>query len=130
MIDVDFFKHFNDDYGHLVGDVVLKEVAQTIKKNIREVDLVGRYGGEEFGVLLIETGESEAFLVAERIRRSVEGKKYKAYDENLKITVSIGCATYSASLFEASLLIDSADAALYQAKRMGRNRVCILHPPL
>ncbi len=125
MIDVDLFKRFNDDYGHLVGDVVLKQVAQTIRKSIREVDVAGRYGGEEFGVLLIETDEQAAFLVAERIRRSIDEKIYKAYDEQLKASVSIGCATYSKVMNDPTLIVEAADSALYQAKRQGRNRVCL-----
>lgn len=129
MIDVDFFKHFNDEYGHLVGDVVLKQVAETIKKNIREVDLVGRYGGEEFGVLLTETDESAAFLVAERIRRSIEERTFTAYDEHLKVTISLGCATTSADIRDARPLLEAADAALYQAKRQGRNRVSLSSLP-
>ena len=123
MIDIDHFKRFNDEYGHLVGDVVVREVAETIRKNIREVDLVGRYGGEEFGVFLIETDEPGAFFVAERIRRAVAEKSITAYDESLKVTVSIGCATHLPGM-EAAALIDAADKAMYEAKHQGRNRVC------
>lgn len=125
MIDVDYFKTFNDRYGHLVGDVVLKQVADCIRKSVREVDLVGRYGGEEFGVLLIETDEPGSFFVAERIRRAVSEKTFLAYDEELKVTVSIGCCTYTQSINEVGLLVDAADSALYQAKGQGRNRVCL-----
>jgi diguanylate cyclase (GGDEF)-like protein len=123
MIDIDHFKSFNDRYGHLVGDAVLREVAETIKKNIREVDLVGRYGGEEFGVFLTETDESGAFFVAERIRRAISDRAYRAYDEELNVTVSIGCATMSGAFDSALKVVEAADAALYQAKRQGRNRV-------
>lgn len=129
MVDIDHFKHFNDDYGHLVGDVVLRQVAETIRKNIREVDLVGRFGGEEFAALLVETDESAAYLVAERIRRSVAEREFKAYGENLKVTVSVGCATSSQDLNEPEALLEAADAALYQAKRQGRNRVCLAALP-
>ncbi len=125
MIDIDHFKRFNDEYGHLVGDVVLKKVAETIRKNIREIDLVGRYGGEEFGVLLIETDEAGAFFVAERMRRAIEEKMFIAYDETLKVTISIGCSAFSQSINDVSLIVDAADSALYQAKRQGRNRVCV-----
>ncbi|MBI4432166.1 MAG: GGDEF domain-containing protein [Candidatus Omnitrophica bacterium] len=124
MIDVDHFKSVNDHYGHLVGDMVLKQVAETIKKNIREVDLVGRYGGEEFGALLIETDTASAQMVAERIRRSMAERQFQAYDERLAVTVSIGCATVSTSM-NAGQLVEAADAALYQAKRQGRNRVSV-----
>ena len=126
MIDIDYFKHFNDEYGHLVGDVVLRQVAQTIKKSIREVDFVGRYGGEEFGVGLIETDAGTAFLVAERIRRAVSEKVFSAYEENLTVNVSIGCATLFSAHGNVMALVDNADAAMYQAKRLGRNRVCVV----
>lgn len=125
MIDIDHFKHFNDEFGHLVGDVVLKQVAQTIKKNVREVDFAGRYGGEEFGVGLIETDEGTAFLVAERIRRAVGKRVFEAFEEKLSVNVSIGCATLSPAANSVYRLIEAADAALYQAKRLGRNRVCV-----
>ncbi len=130
MVDIDHFKNFNDQYGHLVGDVVLRQVAETIKKNVREVDLVGRYGGEEFGVILVETEESGAFYVAERIRRAISERDFKAYDENLKVTVSIGCAAYSEKMNQNPLIIEAADSALYQAKRQGRNKVCLSSLPV
>ncbi len=123
MVDIDDFKSFNDRYGHLVGDVVLREVADTIKKNIREIDLVGRHGGEEFAVFLAETDESSAFFVAERIRRAVAERDFKAYDESLKVTVSIGCTTLAPSGKDPEELLETADAALYEAKRLGKNRV-------
>ncbi len=123
MIDVDHFKDINDQFGHLVGDVVLKQTAETIKKNVRELDLVGRYGGEEFGVLLVETDRAGARFVAERIRAAIAERAFKAYDENLKTTVSIGCATLSKVCSDAGLIIESADQALYEAKHQGRNRV-------
>ena len=116
MIDVDYFKKFNDEYGHPIGDAVLRQVSDTIKKNIRDPDLLGRYGGEEFAVILIETDESDAFLVAERIRQAVASNAFKAYDENLKATVSIGCATMSKKISQPQALIEAADEALYQAK--------------
>jgi diguanylate cyclase (GGDEF)-like protein len=125
MIDIDHFKHFNDEYGHLVGDVVLRQVAQTIKKSVREVDFVGRYGGEEFGVGLIETDEGTAFLVAERIRRTIAEKVFDAYEEKLSVNVSIGSATLSRGANTVDTLTEAADGALYQAKRLGRNRVCM-----
>ncbi|MBI4352832.1 MAG: GGDEF domain-containing protein [Candidatus Omnitrophica bacterium] len=125
MVDIDHFKNFNDSYGHLVGDVVLRQAAELVKKSVREVDLVGRYGGEEFGVILVETDESGALFVAERIRRTIAERCFKAYGEDLTVTVSIGCATFSERLGDAPLIVEAADSALYQAKRQGRNGVCV-----
>lgn len=125
MIDIDHFKRFNDFYGHLVGDVVLRQVAETIKKSTRELDMVGRYGGEEFGVILVETDEPGALYVAERIRKAIAEKDFSAYQEKLKVTVSIGCAAYRKSDSDINAFIDRADQALYEAKHQGRNRVAM-----
>ena len=123
MIDIDDFKHSNDTYGHLVGDVVLKELGRIIKESVREIDLVSRYGGEEFAVVLPETGPEGAMLVGERIRKRIAGHLFKAYDETLNITVSIGAAVYPHDSSDADGLIEKADAALYDAKKMGKNVV-------
>jgi len=124
MLDIDDFKKCNDTYGHLVGDVVLKGIAKIIKESIREIDLVSRYGGEEFAVLLPETSVNAATIVAERIRRKVEEGVFKAYDEKIKITLSIGLSEYPASASNSASLIDKADEALYRAKNAGKNVVC------
>ncbi|KJJ85595.1 GAF sensor-containing diguanylate cyclase [Candidatus Omnitrophus magneticus] len=124
MIDIDHFKMCNDKYGHLVGDAVLKEVAERLKMSVREVDMIARYGGEEFCVLLPDTTKELAVTVAERLRRFVEFKIIKAFDAEIKITISAGVATYPNDGQDAVLLIESADTALYKAKRKGRNMVC------
>ena len=124
MIDIDDFKRCNDTYGHLVGDVVLKETAHIAKGSTREIDLIARYGGEEFSLILPETDGAGAMLVAERIRKKIEENIFKAYDEKLKMTVSIGLAVYPDDSQEASDLIESADKALYAAKSSGKNIVC------
>ena len=123
MLDIDHFKEINDHYGHLVGDVVLVEVVKCIKKNIREIDSLSRYGGEEFCVLLAETKKPEAKFAAERIRQAVENEMITAYDERVSVTVSIGIASFPEDSQELNTLIDKADTALYQAKQAGRNRV-------
>jgi len=123
MIDIDHFKNFNDCYGHLVGDAILKSTAETIKENLRQIDLIGRYGGEEFSVILTETNKEKAKLAAERIREAIEKKPIKVYDENLKITISIGISTFPDDAKDTINLIEIADRALYQAKENGRNRV-------
>ncbi len=124
MIDIDDFKKCNDTYGHLVGDVVLRDVARIIKENTRQIDLVARYGGEEFSLILPETDRIGAHLAAERIRKRIEDNIFKAYDEKLKITVSIGLAVYPDDVEEAADLIEDADKALYAAKSSGKNIVC------
>lgn len=125
MIDIDHFKSCNDRYGHLVGDAILRGVSERIKENIRQVDLIGRYGGEEFSVILTETDRDGALLAAERIRRAVEEECIKIYDESLNISVSIGIAIFPEHAGSTQALIEKADHALYQAKQTGRNRVCI-----
>lgn len=125
MIDVDHFKEQNDHYGHLVGDAIIKEVSRTIKENIRQIDLLGRYGGEEFSIILTETGKEEAKFVAERIRQAIEDRRIRVYDEDLRITISIGMSSYPSDAGDAQALIEKADQALYNAKNTGRNRVCL-----
>jgi len=125
MVDIDHFKSYNDRYGHLVGDAILREVAKTIKETIRQIDLMGRYGGEEFSVILTETDKQQARLAAERIRQAVESKEIRVYDENLKVTISSGISTFPDDAQQMQALIDRADLALYQAKETGRNRVCM-----
>ena len=125
MIDVDHFKMVNDQYGHLTGDYVLKEISLIIKENIREIDIVGRYGGEEFCVVLPETDLEGAYLVAERIRKGAEERLIKAYDTSVRVTLSIGVSTYPSSGKETEELIDKADWALYRAKTQGRNCVVV-----
>ena len=125
MVDIDHFKTFNDRYGHLVGDAILRSISDRIKENIRQVDLIGRYGGEEFSVILTETDKEGALLAAERIRRAVEANDINIYDESLKISVSIGIAVFPGDAVRPETLIEKADRALYQAKQTGRNKVCV-----
>jgi len=123
MIDADHFKAVNDQYGHLTGDVVLKEIANMIQENVREIDVVGRFGGEEFCVVLPDTDQDGSRVVAERIRKSVEKRVIKAYDSTLRITISIGLAIYPSDGKLVEELMDKADWALYRAKSQGRNCV-------
>ena len=123
MLDLDKFKNCNDTFGHLVGDVILKETANIIKQSVREIDIVGRYGGEEFCVFLPQTELENGVDVAERIRKSVEKYTFHAYDETLKITVSIGISSFPHDARGSIELVEKADLALYYAKRKGRNKV-------
>jgi len=123
MIDIDHFKSYNDMYGHLSGDIVLQETAEILKNSLRQVDLVGRYGGEEFVVVLPQTDKEDAVRVAERIRWAADNHIFKAYDKSTRVTISIGVATFPGDARKAETLIEKADQALYTAKRKGRNRV-------
>lgn len=120
MFDIDFFKKVNDTYGHKTGDIILKELALLVNKNIRQVDLFARWGGEEFIILLPETENKNALVVAEKIRHLVESH---TFSKNLQITISLGVASFNASMTSVEQIIDQADIALYEAKNSGRNRV-------
>lgn len=124
MIDVDYFKQFNDQYGHMVGDWILQKIGAIIKENVRGIDIVGRYGGEEFAVVLLDTDRQRAGFVAERIRLATEHTTIQAYDTAVSVTVSIGLAVFPEDAKNAAQLIEKADAALYIAKNAGRNRTC------
>ncbi len=131
MTDIDFFKKVNDTYGHAVGDCVLKNVARTIKKELRENDIPSRYGGEEFAILLPYTTLEEAQLVAQRLRSAIEKKKINIEEYNiegvkqLSVTISIGVSQYDKKMKEPQQLYQNADKALYSAKENGRNRVVV-----
>jgi diguanylate cyclase (GGDEF)-like protein len=125
MIDIDQFKQCNDKFGHLVGDVVLREVASIIKNSLREIDIIGRYGGEEFSVALPGTTKNGAFVVGERLRKAVSSAMINAYNEKININISIGIATYPDDSDEVSQLMDRADQMLYKAKGSGRNKVVV-----
>ncbi len=129
MLDIDHFKKVNDTYGHLTGDEVLEKLATLICRNIRETDIVGRYGGEEFIIILPKTNLSSAWIVAERIRSIIEKAEMRdAADNIFSITVSQGLAGWERGE-DAMSLIARADEALYKAKQKGRNRVQILLGP-
>lgn len=126
ILDIDHFKKVNDTYGHLVGDFVLKECAKILSENIRKIDRVGRYGGEEFLGVLPETSLNEALQVAERIRMQVQSKEIiTEYNFSINITVSIGVVQFIKNTDTSISLLSRADSALYKAKEGGRNRVCI-----
>lgn len=123
MFDLDHFKSVNDTYGHLGGDAVLVTVSKIIRDSVRENDIPGRYGGEEFGVILVNTDEEGAMVVAERIRSTIEATPVPFDDGEINATASLGIAIYEPSVDDAEELIANADAALYHCKENGRNQV-------
>ena len=131
MIDVDHFKKVNDQHGHLTGDMLLRAVARIISQHIREIDIAGRYGGEEFCILLPDTDKPGALVVAGRIREAIHEKGIRAYDTEIRVSVSIGVSSLPDDAVKVEELLDKADWALYRAKRSGRNCVVgfSVYPP-
>lgn len=121
MLDMDHFKSLNDTYGHQAGDAALKAVVLLLREQLRNVDMVFRYGGEEFVLVLSNTGAAAASIVAERIRCAVESLCLLVGDKQVRLSASLGCATYQPAETQDNLL-RRADHALYEAKRDGRNR--------
>ena len=119
MLDVDHFKSYNDNFGHPAGDEALKLVANVIRDTLRGADVAARFGGEEFAILLPQTTDDEAAMIAERIRSNIEHAKFP----HRAVTVSIGVASCSSELCSVKGLIQAADDALYDAKHKGRNSV-------
>lgn len=125
MFDLDHFKDINDTYGHQAGDLVLKEIGSLLQDSLRTTDFAARYGGEEFAVILPHTGEEQAWLLAERLRRKVEKIRFNYDGREFSVTTSIGVASLSANSFARNPdLVKAADRALYLAKASGRNMVC------
>ncbi len=122
MSDIDFFKRVNDSYGHLVGDSVLKHIGKILKKSIRKYDTVGRYGGEEFLIILPHTSIKVAKNIAERVRQSLKNEVFIIKNFSIPITMSFGISHISRAS-NSSLLLQQADQMLYEAKRRGRNKV-------
>ena len=124
LIDIDFFKKFNDTYGHQAGDAVLRQVADTLKKTVRASDLVARYGGEEMAIILDNTDIEEALLTANKVCGAVAAKAFRLSESTVSnVTVSLGVATYPQHGQSPSELIEFADQGLYRAKESGRNQV-------
>lgn len=122
LIDIDHFKVINDSYGHIVGDTVLRQLSAELKDNLRENDLAGRYGGDEFCVILPNLSLEQATDVMERLRNVFSNYRHPQHPE-LRVSLSIGLATYQAHFVDAAFWLDEADKALYSAKSNGRNRI-------
>ncbi len=128
ILDIDFFKHYNDTNGHSMGDLLLKELSTLLKESVRETDIVARFGGEEFVLLLPETARPLAFKLADNIRLRIKNQVFPMEEKqpHKDLTVSMGVAAYpSKNIVSPDSLIEKADQALYRAKKQGRNRVCM-----
>ena len=131
MFDIDFFKKFNDTYGHECGDFVLKSVADLIRKNLRDSDVASRYGGEEFTALLLDAGKEEAMVVAERIRSTINEHDFVYNNQHLHVTISGGVSVFDAEtnlVSSPNEFVNQADQGLYMSKNNGRNRVTFFEP--
>ncbi len=126
MIDIDDFKKFNDTYGHLQGDIIIKDIAEIINTSVRNVDFPARYGGEEFSVILPQIHADSAFLVAERLRKIIKRHKFSGKHGALYVTISVGIAEFDKEFVHHNAdMIDCADRALYTSKKKGKNRVTL-----
>lgn len=123
MLDIDHFKNINDTYGHQAGDEVIKTLARVIQKSVRETDLAGRYGGEEFAIILVDSNQQNAAKVADRIRRLAEAMMVEHEGQQIKFTVSVGLSEYRPDIKSNMAWLEQADQALYLSKHSGRNCV-------
>jgi diguanylate cyclase (GGDEF)-like protein len=125
FLDLDRFKLVNDRHGHLVGSQALRQLSRVLAECVRQVDTLARYGGDEFTIVLPDTGETGAGQVAERIRRTVEETAFEAgRGDSMRLTCCVGYATFPRHGRDRGTLLDAADKAMYRAKSLGRNRVC------
>ncbi|MGC2553309.1 MAG: sensor domain-containing diguanylate cyclase, partial [Candidatus Sulfotelmatobacter sp.] len=123
MADIDQFKRLNDEFGHVLGDEVLRQVSSLFHQQLRKIDVVCRYGGEEFGILLTQTNAKHAMKIAEKLRKMVEGWLFPGVPRT--VTISAGAAAFPEQGTTRDELVRAADSALYAAKQAGRNKVCL-----
>jgi len=125
MVDIDHFKQINDSYGHQVGDYVLVELCKVLNEGLRATEIISRYGGEEFTVIIPQADYDVTLVVGEKIRSLVEEHDFEYNGLKLPVTVSVGVALFPQMAVNRNSLVEMADKALYKAKRSGRNRVCM-----
>lgn len=130
MFDIDHFKKVNDTWGHPAGDEVIRQVAETVNQVKRETDIAGRYGGEEFGVILIDTNIDGAIRFAERLRQAIAETVIHHDGIDMQVTISLGLAEINEEISSHRVWLERTDQALYQAKRGGRNRFNVFHKPV
>ena len=121
MFDIDHFKKVNDTYGHQAGDEVIRQTSKILKRSIRQTDIAGRYGGEEFGIILVNTPEDKAFILADRFRKRIEALTVTHENVKIKFTISLGISELRESVPDYTSWLECADQALYQSKEGGRN---------
>lgn len=126
MFDIDHFKRINDGYGHLAGDEVIRQTAATLTATMRNTDIAGRYGGEEFVVMLVDTNIENAHIFCERLRKNIEALNIKWEDETIKYTVSLGVCELYKDFSDYKAWLEQADLALYRSKENGRNQTTIM----
>ena len=125
MFDIDHFKRVNDGYGHPAGDAAIRNTARVLQETIRTTDIAGRYGGEEFGIVLVETDADGAMVLTERLRSAIEAMTVVHEDYKIQFTISLGVAQWDSEMVSHEQWIDCADQALYEAKESGRNQVVL-----
>lgn len=125
MFDIDHFKKVNDTYGHPAGDEVIRRTARALRETARTTDVLGRYGGEEFGVILVDTPPEKALIFAERLRKTIEAAPVEHDGQSIAYTISLGLSPLTAAMQDYKAWIEAADGALYQSKRGGRNRATV-----
>ncbi|GAA5316004.1 MAG: sensor domain-containing diguanylate cyclase [Candidatus Pelagadaptatus aseana] len=126
MFDIDHFKRVNDEYGHPTGDAVIRETAEEVLRQVRDLDIAGRYGGEEFGIILTETDADGAVKLAERLRASIEQLVVEHEDYRVRFTISLGVVELNESYGNYKAWLEKTDQALYESKKQGRNTVTLL----
>ena len=123
MVDLDDFKQVNDQFSHLTGDEVLRAVARLCRDNLRNIDIIGRYGGDEMVILMPETNKESAFMAMDRLRNEIEGTSFKVRENEFHITASFGVASHQRNAPTISEIMDQADSSLHTAKKDGKNCV-------
>ncbi len=130
LVDVDYLKQVNDKFGHTAGDQILQEVADCCRSTFRQIDLVSRYGGDEYAIILPDTPIDHARGAAERLRRSIEQRRITVQDTEIQLSASIGVASFDKKLKTISQFFELADKALYRAKKSGRNKIACWDDPI
>jgi diguanylate cyclase (GGDEF)-like protein len=126
FVDLDDFKKINDNFGHKVGDMVLKKIAETLEKSLRKFDIVGRWGGDEFVILTLGVGRPIVLSIAQRLKNKVESLVFKEKKKNLNLTASFGATVFSSKDFKIEDYINKTDKAMYRAKKQGKNEIVVV----